>query len=228
MQTSTTDVANTVDEEPPLPKNVRIARRGVTAGLTSLVSLLVFAAYSHGAGGISADLAAFGRLMLGLCALAGLGVALYGYGLNRAERKTEAVRRDQEEREFAREQWELAQFETLQAADSALGKAVAAGVADLHAIRVEQAKQHEVQRLMIREMRELRTLVAEHDLRAAPRRKRRRRGRSHQSRPRVINNGEGGLSRLPSADVLRNARGLARRVIDSERRRAEDNFEDRS
>jgi hypothetical protein len=35
------------------------------------------------------------------------------------------------------------------------------------------------------------------------------------------------VSQLPSADVLREVRGLAKRVISSERRRIEDNFEDR-
>lgn len=90
MQPDTDGVKGAVAEEPP-SRNVRVARRGVAAGLVALVLYLILATYTATTGWAHSELVAFGRTTLTLSMVAGLGVALFGYGVNRSERNCVAA-----------------------------------------------------------------------------------------------------------------------------------------
>lgn len=190
MQTSTADGATSTvaTEEPPPPRNVVLGRRGVAIGSAALVLYLLLTVYAaatqwqH-----SAEPAAFARGVLAVAMVAGLGLALYGYGMARAERGARAAKREQEEREFAREQWELTQFESLQAADATMARRVA----DL-----------------CEQVAELRALVAQ----MPQQRSRRRNGGAGATQPRVLRTGEN-VVQMPNAKIyqLGIAEGLRRK-----------------
>lgn len=89
MQTATDGVHSAVAEEPP-SKNVRVARRGVAGGLIALVAYLLLALYAAMSGWEHNEVVSFGRMTLTLFMLAGLGVALFGYGVERSARNCAA------------------------------------------------------------------------------------------------------------------------------------------
>lgn len=85
MQPATDGALNAVAEEPP-SKNVRVARRGVAAGLLALVIYMILATYTAMTGWRYSEQVALTRGALILGMIAGLGVALYGYGVERSAR----------------------------------------------------------------------------------------------------------------------------------------------
>lgn len=97
MQTAADGAVNAVAEEPP-SKNVRVARRGVAAGLSSLALYLILATYAAMSGWEHNEQVAFARATLTVAMVAGLGVALFGYGIERSMRNCAASNAEQLER----------------------------------------------------------------------------------------------------------------------------------
>lgn len=203
--TSTPDgVHGTVASEEPPTKNVRAARRGVAGGLIALVLYMLLTMYAWGTGWTAHESVAFARSILVLAMLAGLGVALYGYGMNKSDRSVAAAKVEAEAATFGREAWELKQFDELHAADhAAAAKLEQVAVAQAAAVEAQREAAAE-QRAMREEMRELRTLVAEHDLRGVPRHRTRRR-RAARTEPRTTRTGENviPIRARSAADALR-------------------------